>query len=1134
MTDDPRVQQLLEELHASGATPEAVCALCPELLPIVRKQWRRICRLRADLDALFPSPDEPTPPPDGTNLPQVPGYEVEAVLGRGGMGIVFQARHLRLNRPVALKMVLAGAYADQLDRARFQREAEAAAGIRHPNIVQVYDVGESNGRPYFTMEFIEGGSLAKRLAGTPQLPQHAAQLLATLAEAVQAAHDKGIVHRDLKPANVLLTDDGTPKISDFGLARRLEGEAGITRTGAAVGTPSYMAPEQARGGPDAVGPLADVYALGAILYELLTGRPPFRAATAAETVQQVITQEPAPPSRLNDQVPRDLETICLKCLCKEPGRRYASAAALADDLRRFGEGRPIHARPVGRGERLWRWGRRNPMAVALLATALALVGLTSGGSVWFVQQRTMNELALHKDVDTTVVQTENLRRRFHFREARNLLEQAWQRLEPAGSDELRRQVERAQANIRLAERLDNVRINSATLAGGVDAPAAIESLYISAFAQIGREGDDIKVVAARVWDSALKEELIAALDEWASIATDPGRREWLLAVAREADNDQARNHLRRSALWTDPIVWKDPIVMDQLTQDLKAADFSPQLALALSRVAYEFDVDSVPLLTAAQARYPQDFWVNAWLGSLLAEARRWNEALGYCRAALAIRPDVSVAHGILGNALYKSGRRDEAHGHFEQALRIDPESVMAHGNLAIALQDKGRTEEAMAHFEQALRLDPKSAGVHFNLGNALMAKGQLIEAIDQFQQAVSINPKSAVAHYNLGVALLTERRLDEAIEHFQKTISIDPKSFIGHNNLGVALGEKGRHEEAIEHFQQALKIEPKSLRGHTVLGIAYYSAACAALQRAAGRNPTTEPLSEQERADKRRQALAWLRSDLELTLKLIRDDKVSAKSVAAWQFDSALASVRNRTALAELPDTEREEWQSFWADVAAVATADPVGQGRSHAARREWAQAADGYARVLKNGPTDEGHFWYEYAALLLLSGDRPGYVKACAHLVERCGKDKGPRPYHVARAFTLTPHAVGDKLLPSRLAEKELQNSREFWSLTEQGALAYRAGQFREAVPLFQQSLRANPKPGAAVLNWLWLALAHHRLENAEEAQRWLGKAQVWLDQYGDGMPARAEAEVGLHLHNWLEAHVLRREAETVLASMP
>jgi tetratricopeptide (TPR) repeat protein len=234
-----------------------------------------------------------------------------------------------------------------------------------------------------------------------------------------------------------------------------------------------------------------------------------------------------------------------------------------------------------------------------------------------------------------------------------------------------------------------------------------------------------------------------------------------------------------------------------------------------------------------------------------------------------------------------------------------------------------------------------------------------------------------------------------------------------------------------------------------------------------------------------------------------------------------------------LPAAEREEWRRLWADVDARIAADPLEQGRAFAARRDWARAADGYARAIKGGATGDGHFWFEYAALLLLSGDRPGHAGACARMIEAHGKAGGPRAYHVARACTLAPDAVAEASLPGRLAENELQGSaRAFWSLTEQGALAHRAGRFHQAVDLFEQSLQADAKSGRAVLNWLWLALAHQSLGEAEEARRWLNKAQAWLDQYRDGTPARAEAELGLDLHNWLEAHVLRREAEGLIQS--
>jgi serine/threonine-protein kinase len=279
---EQRIQELLEQILEDSCTPEQACATCPELLPEVRAQWNRLRSVERQLEALFPSSvpsqNEDTVPsghsPE-TNLPNISGFEILQVLGHGGMGIVYRARQIKLNRIVALKMLLSGRFASCDERLRFQREAEAVAALKHPNIVQVYECNELDGQPYFTMEFVEGGSLSQLLGGTPQPARDAAALVATLARAAEVAHHSGIVHRDLKPANVLLTVDGTPKISDFGLARRVESDDYLTHTGARVGTPSYMAPEQAAGQLNAIGPATDVYALGAILYEMLTGRAPF-------------------------------------------------------------------------------------------------------------------------------------------------------------------------------------------------------------------------------------------------------------------------------------------------------------------------------------------------------------------------------------------------------------------------------------------------------------------------------------------------------------------------------------------------------------------------------------------------------------------------------------------------------------------------------------------------------------------------------------------------------------------------------------------------------------------------------------------------------------------------------------------
>jgi WD40 repeat protein/serine/threonine protein kinase len=396
-------QKVLAELtdrdpaEREGQSPsrpmESALEPSPEFMHRLKQNVRDDSPGPRSTDPITTAPLTPTGPAeaDATEVwPQVTGYEILAELGQGGMGVVYQARHRGLNRLVALKMIRGDVHINAQWRARFQAEARVVAGLQHPNIVQVYEVGEvaSGGgdapvkRPFFSLEFIAGGSLDHKLARQPQPARAAAELVETVARAVHVVHQHGLVHRDLKPANILLTPDGTPKITDFGLVKQLDGAMQLTHTGMIMGTPCYMAPEQVRANPRDVGPAADVYALGTILYQMLTGRPPFQGETAHDVLLQVTHAEPVAPRRLLPQVPRDLETICLKCLHKEPRRRYASALDLAEDLRRFRQGEPILARPIGPWERARKWAQRRPAVAALSAVVVGVSVLGFGLVTW--------------------------------------------------------------------------------------------------------------------------------------------------------------------------------------------------------------------------------------------------------------------------------------------------------------------------------------------------------------------------------------------------------------------------------------------------------------------------------------------------------------------------------------------------------------------------------------------------------------------------------------------------------------------------------------------------------------------------------------------------------------------------------
>ncbi len=799
MGDHPRVQQLIDEFFDTGCTPEQVCEDCPELLPQVRRRWQQMCAVEAELDALFPAhtPDpssgEDTRVPwhTGAELPRIPGYDVEALLGRGGMGLVYKARHLRLNRVVALKMLIAGAYAGPRERARFEREAESVASLRHAHIVQVHDVGDHEGWPYFTMELLEGGSLAQALAGPPRPALEAAALLATLAQAVEVAHQGGILHRDLKPANILLTADGTPKIADFGLARRLEGGAGLTQSGVPMGTPNYMAPEQARGQPT-IGPAVDVYSLGAILYELLTGRPPFRGETVAETLLQVMQQEPAAPSQLNAKVPRDLETVCLKCLHKEPERRYATAAALAEDLRRFQRGEPVAARPAGLPERTVKWVRRNPTLSAVLVAGLGLVVMLVSWGLSLAMERARERDAVAMDLGELTSLQANAR----WTEARAVLERAEARLKGGGPDDLRRRLDQARHDLDLAAHLDAIRLQRATR-GELDYyRMQADREYAATFQQpgLGTRNDRPADVATRIARSPVSGALVAALYDWSVCAADRGQRGWLLQVARQAKSIPGEWHERVLS----PAVWEDRHALVELTEAAPITSEPVSLLLALGQRLRMVGGNAVPFLRRVQQEHPADFWANLAMGNaLLPDAPR--QAVGALRAALASRPGAAVGYCAVGECFRIQQEWDAATRYFEKALRLDPSYARTYNNLGLVLQARGRMDEAIDLHRKAVQLDPDYAWAHHDLGNALRSIGRPDEAHVHFQEALERDPQNSVVLNSVRSLLMRQGRGQEVQADWRRVLEANPpghEAWLGYAELCLYLQQTEEYRRA--------------------------------------------------------------------------------------------------------------------------------------------------------------------------------------------------------------------------------------------------------------------------------------------------------------------------------------------------
>jgi tetratricopeptide (TPR) repeat protein/tRNA A-37 threonylcarbamoyl transferase component Bud32 len=654
------------------------------------------------------------------------GYEFIRQLGRGAMGEVFLAHHLRLKRFVALKMIRAGT-ADSKLRERLVVEAEAIARLQHPNIVQIFEVGEAAGGPFLALEYAEGGSLDKHLAGAPLPPGRAAALIEVLARAVHHAHERGLVHRDLKPANVLLAQGGTPKVTDFGLVHDLASGPG----GGVVGTPGYMAPEQA-GGTEQITPRTDIYALGAILYECLTGRPPFVEPTAAETLLAVQTRDPVPIRQLRPAVPRDLATICEACLRKDAARRYGNAAALAEDLARFARGEPIAARPVGRAERAWKWARRRPLVATLSSvSAVALAGLLVGGTVYQFLLRDANRLAVRHQV----------RAEDNYRKALAAVERLLTRV---GDDKLVNVPEMEGVRADLLK--DALEFYQGFLAAADDPDPAIRWETAQAFGRVAR----IQQYLGRSEDAAA--HFRQAIGRMTALATEfPERIEFrdglaeavqrfgLLLVRWPADEQAGDQFDRARRIWLTlsaaapetPRYRAQAATCDHLegfwhleAGRLREAEAAYVRALAVRRAVAESDptADARRNLATTLHNLARLFsTTNRSAAAFEHEA----EAVGLFEAAARDRPDDVDDLGMLSGGLHNlaifhagAGRPDDARRCHERALAVRERLARAHplvpayqGGLAdtcmaLAALDlgRGRPADAEPHARRAVAL----------------------------------------------------------------------------------------------------------------------------------------------------------------------------------------------------------------------------------------------------------------------------------------------------------------------------------------------------------------------------------------------------------------------------------------------
>jgi serine/threonine protein kinase/Flp pilus assembly protein TadD len=791
-------------------------------------------------------------PQEGMRTDFLSGYEIVRELGRGGMGVVYEARHKALNRLVALKMILAGVHASPRHLARFRTEAEAVARLQHPHIVQIYDIHEGE-QPCIALELVTGGSLAQKLANTPQPPRNTAELIRTLAQAVHYAHQHGIVHRDLKPSNVLLGADDAPKITDFGLAKLLDVDSEHTPTEAFMGTPNYMSPEQASGKAREIGPVADVYALGAICYEMLTGRPPFRGATMLETIEQVRSQEPVPPRRLVPRVPADLETICLKCLEKEPARRYATAEALAEDLRRFLADEPILARRSSAWHRLAKWSRRRPASAALLAVAIIVLMAVT---IVITSSRIHENERLARLRDEAMDITRLGQAAFtsqDWQQAAYQLQRALDRMstEPSLND-LRTQVEMMQSQAQSQLSIQTSR-RHAEEAYGRFRELYDRAIFHALAADLAITGLDTKENRKAATAAAGEALALVELSPKPGTSWSPGtgltaaqRMEiknnayTLLLVLAETAGKTDRSGLQEALSLLDRAAeigaptragWqRRAVYLDRLGRSADAArarqqaqDQVPARALDFFLIGVERLLQTkldqaITALEDAVTAQPNHFWARCSLAFCYLPKGEWDRARAELTFCIGQRPDSVWPYLLRGFAYQQMGNFARADADFQRAQALLERFPNAHAHYVL-LVNRGvlrfrqdRLDDAAHDLQRAMQLQPSEWIVHLNLGHVYQKQHRLQEAKAEMDRAVELKaPAKLIAdmHADDARQLYLQGKYDEATSACALALAKQSDNIEALGVLAQTSLKLRRFEPAIRAFDRYFTLDGK-------------------------------------------------------------------------------------------------------------------------------------------------------------------------------------------------------------------------------------------------------------------------------------------------------------------------------------